>query len=116
MAVNPAEARLELAARLEATGLRVVLDPRAVQPPCVVVGMPSPLTARALDWCNVTTTIPVTLVAVPPASGAALEWLLDNVVPVMVAVGSLTAQEGTYPFGDGELPAYVAAVDVALSP
>jgi hypothetical protein len=101
------EARNAIAATLTAAGVTgVSLDPRG-QPPMVLVDAPSGVIPEntGTTWLL---TIPVRLIYPPPGGTEALEWLLEALEPVLVALGpdECSARAGTYSLNDKDHPAY----------
>lgn len=106
--------RSELVTALEGVaGLKVTADPQQVNPPCCLVGVPEIeriATLRGDEWM-VDVTIPVTLIAPPPASSGSIGWLLSNLLPVMRRVGARDASPlFTDEYGNTTLPTYPLTV------
>lgn len=96
------DARAVLAGKVAAAGLRVSVDPREVNPPCVLIGTPTSITR--VGGCALEEVVPVFAVAPPPGNADAVDWLLDTVetlfgvltdatdaVPTVITVGVLEA-------------------------
>lgn len=74
-------ARQDLATVLETGGIKATTDPRNVNAPMVVVGLPT-----ITEWigaCVVNIDIPITAVAPGPGNLDAVEWLLDTVAALL---------------------------------
>ena len=99
----------DLATKLAQTGLRVVTEPSAVNPPAVVVAAPTTVTAGPGASCTLTVTTPIYLCVPPPGRGASVAFLLEHLVSVMDAVGGREARAADLVVNDGTapLPAYV---------
>lgn len=96
-------ARLEL----ELAPVRVSGDVRALNPPCVLVGVPTDV-ALGASPCTLEVRLPVYLVAPPPGQAANAAWLVDHLEATMRAVDARTARASDLVVGDGQapLPAY----------
>jgi hypothetical protein len=105
------EARNAVAATLTAAGVTPVsLDPRG-QPPFVLVDAPSSVAPQnAGSTWNLA--IPVRIIAAPPGNAEALDWMLEQLETVLVALdpNDCTARAGTYPVNDKDCPAYLVDV------
>ena len=94
--------------------VRVADDPRAVNPPCVLVGFPS--TVAVAGPCTYAVTMPVYVVAPPPGHGANTGWLLAQVVVVLRVLrgdGAGAAVATFLDVGDGAAPAPAYQIDLA---
>lgn len=106
--------RDELAKALEEIpGLRVTTDPRQVNPPCCLIGLPTVERIANLGvgrW-TVDVTIPVVLIAKPPGDQPAISWLLRFILPVMRKLNAVEAEPvSSLDFGSNPLPTYPLAV------
>ena len=97
-----------------ATGLTVTRDPSTVNPPCVLVGMPS--ATRITVGEQVALDVPVSLLAPAPGDKVNVDWLLDHLVGFTAALdlSELTAEAGTY--APGDFPAYTTTVQLHVTP
>jgi len=110
--VTSRQHRADLAAKIAAElgDVRVVVDARDVNPPCVLIGAPAGLDKRTV--CNVYGTVPVMLIAPPPGNADALDWCLDTLdalVATLTVNGLIEPATFTLPGGQ-ELPAYTIPV------
>ena len=96
--------RETLAGKIEAEGLTVALDPRDVNPPCVLIGVPR--VVGVLTGCAVAVELSVEIVAPPPGNLDALEWMLEQVPTVMGATGAEGGSGASRRIADTELPVY----------
>jgi hypothetical protein len=106
------DARTELAGKLAAAGVTVSIDPRAV-PPYVLVDVPTITAGQGRGGWSAT--IPIRVVAAPPGTAAALEWLLDQTELVLRTL--LTARDavpGTVDAAGKDCPAYTITVPVQI--
>lgn len=86
------------------TGLRVVNDPRNINPPCAFINAPTitPYNSNIAEM-----DVPVQIVGTGPSDYHTLRDILANVSKVMAAALSVTsAQPSTLAVGGQELPAY----------
>lgn len=93
---------------LVTAGLPVVSDPRNLQPPAVLVDLPS---IESQTGTVIRMTIPVVCVAPPPGNLDSLNRLLELMDDVYDAfetqsVYTLNAEPGLYQIGQMELPSY----------
>jgi len=96
-----------------ATGITVTRDPSTVNPPCIVVGMPS--ATRVTIGEDVALDLPVSLLAPSPGDKANVDWLLDHLVGFVAALSpSQTVDAGTY--APGDFPAYTTTVQLHVTP
>jgi hypothetical protein len=97
-----------LAADIVARDIRATIDPQIVQPPCVVV-VPDGLTFRLSGDCA---DYRFNLYAIAPGVRIADSLpVLDSLIDALkdlVTIGEVRA--GSFPFGDGEVPAYICPV------
>jgi hypothetical protein len=97
----PPEAR-QLCDQLEAAGIRVAYDLRAVSPPVVLV---LPVEMRPATACLAEVDVQVSAVAPGPGHGDAVRWLWSDVAPILA--GHLPTIEAvmfeSYPGLQGEL-------------
>ena len=95
-----------------ALGIRASLSPNDMNPPCALIGAPSPVDATfALNAGSVSLTIPVELIG-RGLTVADLEWLYEQLPAVMVAVSATQANATVYRLSDGrELPAYTITLE-----
>lgn len=100
----------EVAALLEAAlpGARVVTSPMEMNPPCILVGAPSPIQAvYALgSEPTVSAEIPVEVIG-RGLTRRDLDWVWETVPVAMAAISAPEASATVYRMSDGrELPAY----------
>lgn len=100
---------------LTGAGVTVVNDPRNVQPPAVLVDLP---TIESLSGEVVQLTIPVVAIAPPPGNLDSVNKLIDLMDTVLSAfetasVTTTTADPGIYQLGQLELPSYSIRATVA---
>jgi hypothetical protein len=99
-----------LAAVMEPEGWRVSIDPRSVNPPCVLVGAPDALDPAPCGWSGM---VPIWVLVPGPGNLDALDALLDGLELARTAARvTITepARADTYytdPTGDTGLPGYV---------
>jgi hypothetical protein len=112
------DVREQIAQKIEAEGFRVTTDPRNLNTPCVLIGLPRAVTNRGMNWCNVGMQLPVSLVAPAPGTAENVSWLLENLPTVMQIIGATTAEPDEITQGENELPAYttVLQLNVNLEP
>jgi hypothetical protein len=106
--------RKAVVADVERVGLRVSLDPRALNPPCVLVGVPG-LVTLGPGPCAVSITMPVYLVAPPPGSGANITYLTEHLLTLMDAIGAREARAVELSVGDGQVPAPAYQCDLVTA-
>ena len=103
--------RDELAATVAAAlgeGVRVVTDPRAVNPPVVLVGVPVTTVA---DVRTATLLFPVHLITPGPGNDDAVRWQLGLLGPLLVGVRPIVdVRPGPYDTSERTLPALTAIV------
>lgn len=92
-----------------------VTDPRNLQPPGVLVDLPS---IRSVTQGIVELTIPVVAVAPPPGNQDSVNRLIELMDDVFTAlatqpVSAMTAEPGTYNLGSMDLPSYSTTVTIA---
>ena len=108
-----ATARLAVADALTAAGIaRVVSDPRDVNPPCVLVGLPNRLERAACGWAGELT---VHVIGAGPGNNDTVTGLLDTVEAVGAVIAARTANAAPYqpdPGAPATLPAYALTVTV----
>ena len=99
------DARVELAGKVAAEGLRVVTDPRDVNPPCVLIGPPATIVRRA--GCGLEAAVPVLIIAPPPGNEDALVWQLDTLEVLYSVLPAVTDAAATVVAVAGaDAPAY----------
>jgi len=97
--------RLNLAADLAATGIKVSLEPRKAQAPCILIG--PVVRVKSGGLCVYEVEVPVMLIAPAPGDAKAVDWLAEHITSVMEACGAeVEAALGSYDVGQGNLPAY----------
>lgn len=89
--------------------VRATMDPRKVNPPCVLITPPD---LENVTACGVFAAWTVHLIAPGTPDLDAIAWLMDNVMPVFDAVGGYTAEFGNLTLSpDGDpMPAYTITV------
>jgi hypothetical protein len=99
------DAREALAGKVAAAGLRVSLDPRRLNPPCVLIGTPTIITR--VTSCTLEEVVPVYAVAPPPGNADADAWLLATVETLFgVLTDATQAVPTTVTVGAADAPAY----------
>jgi hypothetical protein len=101
--------RERVAALLTAAGLpRVTLDPRNLNPPCVLVGVPA--TVGRTTVCARTGRLPVFVVAPPPGNADALAFMLTT-ADTVAATADVESESATIiEVGEVVAPAYLLSV------
>lgn len=92
-------------------GLNVVLDPRNVTPPCVLIDPPS---VRAIKGTIVTADVRITVLAPPPGNRDAMLKLLTDADTIIEAAEVIDGSPGTYTIGTQDLPAYSLTARITL--
>lgn len=105
------EALDDLAFQLgQITGLVVVTDPAAINPPCVLIGAPS---FEALTYAVADLSFPVTLIGSGPGGLTTLRTLMSIASQLMAKkVGVKSARPRTIQIGGGEYAAYDVEIAV----
>ena len=93
--------RAVLAGKLAAAGVVAELDPRAVPRSCSSA-LPPATAGRGIGGWPVT--FPVHVVAAPPGSADALDWMLDQVELILRTLGPTVWAPSRY--GEADWPAY----------
>jgi hypothetical protein len=94
-----------------ATGIPVTRDPSTVNPPCILVGMPS--ATRVTIGEIVALDVPVSLVAPAPGDKTNVDWLLDHLVAF---TGAITPTQPVVATTDvGDFPAYTTTVQLHVT-
>lgn len=97
--------RSRLAADLSATGLRVSVDPRNVNAPCVLVGPITQVETGGTSAWSVE--VPVYLISTAPGDAKSVDWLAAHVTDVINALPEVNeALLGTYETSQGDLPCF----------
>lgn len=103
--------RRRVADALVAVGVaRVTLDPRNLNPPCVLVGVPS--TVGHTTVCARAGQLPVFIVAPPPGNADAVAVMLDTADLCEGALDVESEQATSVAIGDVEAPAYQLTVQI----
>lgn len=110
-AITDAGDMLETA--LDDAGILTKRDPRDVDPPCALIGLPSFATpnAKVVDC-----TFPVTLIGLPPNNLASNVVLMD-IADTIAALPGVLITDGspsTFEVGEHQLPAYNLTVTVTV--
>jgi hypothetical protein len=103
--------RTDLATEIAALSMKTALDPRDVNPPVVVVGLPV-----VKDWlspCVIDVDIEITAVAPPPGNLDAVEWLLDTTAALLDHFTDALATPSSFTpvAGQQPLPAYTLVLN-----
>lgn len=102
------DARAAVAATLTAAGVPVTLTPASIDPPCVLVDLPTvERVPQGGDCVTVTVEIPIRIIGPQQGSSEQLARMLDLVEAVMVAVprtGDATPER--FETSSADLPAY----------
>lgn len=107
-------ARADLADKLEAAGIKTTLDPRNVNPPITVIGLPV-----ITEWntaCILSLDIEITPVAPPPGNLDAVTWLLDTVAQLLDLFPHALATPSSFDVTNqpNPLPAYTLVVSTQV--
>jgi hypothetical protein len=106
-------AREEIAAVIAAAGVAVTLDPRNVQPPSVVVDLPTNTVTRT--GCVREAQIPVVVCGVPPGNADACRWIGDTADRLFPLLAVTREEAGEFSPAPGvELPAWTMYVTAHL--
>ena len=102
----------EAQAAVAALGIRCVLSPNQLNPPCVLIGAPNDITsAGALTGGGLMCRIPLEVIATGQAENQ-LEWLLNTVELIHDALPVTAASQLVYRLSDGrELPTYTLTLE-----
>jgi hypothetical protein len=102
---------LEVQEAVKALGVRCIISPNDLNPPCVLVGAPTDLTTQAALGGGMACRIPLEVIATGQAANQ-LEWLLDTVELIHSALPVTTAGTVIYRLSDGrELPSYTLTLE-----
>ena len=102
---------LEAQAIVEALGVRAVISPNDLAPPCVLIGSPRFTMQNAIGVGGFVAEIPVEVVA-RSLTWRDLEWLYDTAPTVAEALAGREANPTVYRLSDGrELPAYTIIIE-----
>lgn len=105
-----AQARADIVAKIQADGWAVTDDPRDLQPPCVIVGLPGAITATGA--CLYEAELTVTAVAPGPGNADAVTWLLDTTEQLMALLNADRATPTSFTVTKQRVPGYAIAVHV----
>lgn len=94
----------------QVTGLTVVTDPAAINPPCVLIAAPQ---FTAMTYAVADLSFPVTLIGSGPGGLQTLRLLLNMAAQLMAQkVGVTTGRPRTIQIGGGDYPAYDLEISV----
>jgi hypothetical protein len=97
--------RAEIAGKLIAAGVAATTDP-AANPPFVLVGPANPRTSPNAGVGAWSVIVPISIATPPPSDAATLAWREDQLEAVLIALGPIDGDDGTYTFIGKDLPAY----------
>jgi hypothetical protein len=115
MAGDLNDVREQIAQKLADAGFRVTLDPRNVNTPCVLVGLPRSMVANGMGWCDLSFELPVSLIAPAPGNLTNLSYLLEKLPDVMKAIEASTAEPDEISVGENDLPAYTTVLKLRVN-
>ena len=92
------------------TGLTVVTDPAAINPPCILIAAPQ---FTALTFAVADLQFPITMIGSGPGGISTLRLLLNMAAQLMAKkVGVKSGRPRTVQIGGGEYPAYDLEISV----
>lgn len=102
----------EVVSELNGAGLRVVADPRNIQPPCVIVEAPS--ISRGPSTHVLELEFPIAVVAPPPGNRDSALWMLSIADEIAGIYPIRDGAPGSYTIGTTELPAYLLTITITI--
>lgn len=112
MADNLLEAWDYVVDQLALVGIDAIIDPRNIQPPCVLVEPPSITTVQSGTLVQLE--FGISVIAPPPGNRDAIIGMLQLVDEVIAAVPVTAGSPGSYTAGPNELPAYNLTATVQI--
>ena len=101
----------EIQGAVKALGVRCIISPNDLNPPCVLIGVPGTVNTGTLDGASLLATVPVQVIG----RGLTLkdmQWVTDTMDALMAALPFTTASPVVYRQSDGrELPAYTLTLE-----
>lgn len=100
------------AALVTATGLRVVTDPRNIQPPCIFLDAPD---IEAHNWNIAKMTFPVRIIGMGPANLDAMRVILEMAAAVLTGkVGMTSGRPSGISIGGVDYAAYDLTIAIEV--
>lgn len=104
MADNLLDAWQYVVDQLADAGITAIVDPRNIQPPCVMVEPPIITTVQSGTLVQLD--FPITVIAPPPGNRDAIVGMLQTVDTIIGAVNITGGSPGSYIAGTTDLPSY----------